>query len=784
MTLLQAKTSSTDLRGGSAPLRTHRDGTAQFRPASIRVNPVALEATLTGTARVAHQFLIAANASDWSKVITGTDASPHRRWSTPFRPWTIEAIADAVGNAQERAIGIYPERQVRWLVIDIDRKPGSKSPYWDEHGLNLHLQALEAAIEAAGCQSVLIRSSNSGGLHLWALLPEMQPVHRVHHIGRELIERAGMTVKDGTCEVFPSEIRYRKGRPPGSKGVRLPGGRGSALLVDGALVTDPQTIWEELLAQLQNTEATPAWEALVADAEARVQEQFRGGCRRKSRYGKRAVSMPGPWTGRHQSMGIVEKITRVADAELAGSPDHVIVDRAVELIQQHEGFEQFASTVTKRRVRNGSWPQQWLDVWTRKGQRQAEDHPDRVRDPEHNQRLRGETMARLQAAVLEHGEELLSLSERAAAALLKVTRDTWRKVRNLVPDLLRSELVDTPPIKALDQNSQDQVSGCSGFESLDLAVSVPPVSSAESATVGVHFQEQERTDQNEFSASISSNLSRLRDQCAGLFQRKRKVFRDLRFSGSGGIKRDGYRQPYVEDRPPQNGLAARRAHNPKVARSTPISWLERGIHNPEVGRSDQPAQLVEHLHGMQGVRSSSAPLWGSGGRGEGPNPTLSTPIDPGENESAAPSPIDARPPRRRTVTVLTPEEKRARERAELEFADSDGSADWPRDDGFGSGVAGWPASPDRRDRRRTTGGDAAGCRRNPPEPERHPEFQCGRCTADRGGGAHPDRSGTRPDVVARVSAAGRRSPAVTESQQGSNRPGGRSGGRTHPDGSG
>ena len=517
MTLLPATTSSTSTAGGSFPLwRTNAHATTQSS-----THAVALAATLFGTGRVAHQFLIAANSSNWSKVITGTDASPHRRWETPFRPWTIEAIADAVGNAQDRAIGIYPERQLRWLVIDIDRKPGSKSPYWDELGQNLYLQALEAAVEAAGCQSALIRSSNSKGLHLWVLLPEFQPVHRVHHIGRELVERAGMTIKDGTCEVFPSEIRYRKGRPPGSKGVRLPGGHGSALLVDGCLVTDPQTIWEELLAQLENTEAMPAWEALVADAEARVQQQFSGG-RRKSRYGKRSVAMPAPWTGRHQSMGIVEKITRVADAELAGSPDHLIVDRAVELIQQHQGFEQFASPITKRRVRNGSWPQQWLDVWTRKGQRQAEDHPDRVRDPEHNHRLRGQSMDKLRAALDEHGEALLELSERAAASLLKMTRDTWRKLRKLVPDLLRSEVVDTPPIKAQDQDLQVQAVGCSRFEFIESAVSVPPARFAESATVGVHLEEQETSAQNGFESLISSNLSRLRDQCAGLFKQKRR----------------------------------------------------------------------------------------------------------------------------------------------------------------------------------------------------------------------------------------------------------------------
>ena len=242
---------------------------------------------------------------------------------------------------------------------------------------------------------------------------------------------------------------------------------------------------------------------------------------RNRRYGNRATAMPEPWTGKHQSMAIVERLTRIADAELAGCMDHVVVARAVELIQNHPGFEQHASTVTKRRVSNGSWPQQWLDVWTRKGQRQAEDAADRVRDPEHNDRLRGETLAKIQSAIAEHGEALLEMSERAAAALLKVTRDTWRKVRSLVPNLLRSELVDTPPIKALDQKSLDRSCGCSCSEDLNPAVSVPPIPSAEQATVGVNGLSESIPRDDEVFSKIRSNLDAVRETCFGLFNPNR-----------------------------------------------------------------------------------------------------------------------------------------------------------------------------------------------------------------------------------------------------------------------
>ena len=97
----------------------------------------------------------------------------------------------------------------------------------------------QAEAEAAGCSSTLIRSSSSGGLHAFIQLPQFLKAHHVHHIGRELVARAGMTPKDGTCEIFPSEMPWVPGAKTRSdysrsRGVRLPGGKGSALIVDGA----------------------------------------------------------------------------------------------------------------------------------------------------------------------------------------------------------------------------------------------------------------------------------------------------------------------------------------------------------------------------------------------------------------------------------------------------------------------------------------------------------------------------------------------------------------------
>ena len=383
----------------------------------------------------AHQFLRAANSHGFARAITGTPERPHKFGGTDYRPWTLERFAGAVANADEMAVGIKPEGELRWLVIDIDAKAKRRSPYWDAMGQNLYLMALQRAAEAAGCRVVVIRSSSSKGLHLWILLPEMTKAHLVHHVGQELVARAGMHVQDGICEIFPSELPWsRSGTPPQSKGVRLPGGKGSALLVGDAFIDDPQSIYEELLAELDNTEATAAWEALLNDAKARNQSRFdRGRMQRKRSYGKQAA-MPGPWTGRGQSNDLIGKLTRVAAIQNPGATEQQIIDAAIELIEAHPGYQQHASRDTKRRVRNGAWPSEWLHC-LRKTMSQLP-APERPRDSHRNERLRDEAIAKVTALFNELGDGILELSERAGAAAAGVARATWRKLLPLLRDLV------------------------------------------------------------------------------------------------------------------------------------------------------------------------------------------------------------------------------------------------------------------------------------------------------------------------------------------------------------
>jgi hypothetical protein len=412
-----------------------------------------------------------------------------------------------VADANRCAVGIKPEGSIRWLVIDIDAKQGRRSPYWDKHGRNLYLQALQAAAEAAGCRTVLIRSSHSNGLHLWILLPEHQPAWLVHHIGVELTACAGMHKLAAYCEVFPSLMPYVKGKPlPRSNGIRLPGGKGSALIVDGELNSDPEAIYEALQQAVDATESNPRWDALVSNAHARGLASNAESWSRKTPYGKLRASMPGPWTGSGQSNYLTGELTKVAMAEMAGHPDEAIIRRAIELIESHPGYQEHASSDTKRVVANGSKVAGWIKtVRTRIG---AVGIDERPRNSNHN----AEQMDRVRRSLTEllqtFGRSVLGWSKRE---LQRASGLNWRTVLKWWDRLeeLCEQVMHTPPIKALHHVGADlEPLAVPSVESKSLE-SVPPVASAEQATSGVHLESQ----RDGFADGSSGFLSTVLERC-------------------------------------------------------------------------------------------------------------------------------------------------------------------------------------------------------------------------------------------------------------------------------
>ena len=259
------------LSSGELHLRDSRNAKRALQHPSA-VDPPPLAATVAG------RFLGAVFSNSRAKVITRLPGADHS-WRSEFRSWSLALIAAAIYNPA-LIVGLRPEGTVRLIVVDIDNKVGYSSPYWHPTGQSRQMRALEREALASGCSVVWLRSSASGGLHALILLPAAVKAWQAHWVAVELVCRAGMRLKPGQCEVFPSQMSYSVSSDPRtwpkSNGVRLPGQEGSALLLGAQLVTSTDAIYSHLLQALDYTEALPSWTELQEAAEARRLQAGRG----------------------------------------------------------------------------------------------------------------------------------------------------------------------------------------------------------------------------------------------------------------------------------------------------------------------------------------------------------------------------------------------------------------------------------------------------------------------------------------------------------------------------
>ena len=123
-------------------------------------------------------------------------------------------------------IGVRFGKETRYLMLDID----AGSPYHpanDEQGINKILGAM-ASIGLEGY--FRIHSSKSTGLHLYFPLPESVNSFNLACAARHQLEKAGLTVKGGTLEIFPNVKAYSDVTKSLFNGHRLPLQEGSYLL--------------------------------------------------------------------------------------------------------------------------------------------------------------------------------------------------------------------------------------------------------------------------------------------------------------------------------------------------------------------------------------------------------------------------------------------------------------------------------------------------------------------------------------------------------------------------
>ncbi len=146
------------------------------------------------------------------------------QWTTNTKyPLTPRDLIEKWRSPNE-IVGVRFGKETSYLMLDIDA--GSQyHPQQNERSLT----AIRAAMESIGLvRHVALRSSSSQGLHLYFPLPYSINTFKLACAARHALEKAKLTIKDGTIEQFPNPKAFNAQ----FKGHRLPLQAGSYILND------------------------------------------------------------------------------------------------------------------------------------------------------------------------------------------------------------------------------------------------------------------------------------------------------------------------------------------------------------------------------------------------------------------------------------------------------------------------------------------------------------------------------------------------------------------------
>ena len=137
----------------------------------------------------------------WATIAGSNDSSTGAKWRTvrkyPLKPRTLWERYQDPGQL----VGVRFNKTTTYGMLDID----AGSPYLDQ------LPTIAAALETIGIvRWVPIRSSSSGGLHLYLPLPDTVPTFALACALKQAMTSQGLEVKAGQLEIFPNVKAYGK----------------------------------------------------------------------------------------------------------------------------------------------------------------------------------------------------------------------------------------------------------------------------------------------------------------------------------------------------------------------------------------------------------------------------------------------------------------------------------------------------------------------------------------------------------------------------------------------
>jgi hypothetical protein len=128
-------------------------------------------------------------------------------------PLNLGRLIHYIGQPNGKLLGVRPGVDTDWLAVDVD----IHSPYHPANNPE-QFDRLTQLLRDHDLSFVLVRSSDSHGLHLWIPLPLCSSA-ALAEFADDLFRSAGFVPVDGELELFPNESRKADS---GYKGIRLP----------------------------------------------------------------------------------------------------------------------------------------------------------------------------------------------------------------------------------------------------------------------------------------------------------------------------------------------------------------------------------------------------------------------------------------------------------------------------------------------------------------------------------------------------------------------------------
>lgn len=284
-----------------------------------------------------------------------------------------------------------------YLLIDVD----ISSPF---HPRNGSIKPLLTAMEAIGlCRYLLLRSSTSGGVHLYFPLAEPVNTLGLACAAHAALTAAHIPIAGGTCELFPNKKAFNAEH----NGHRLPLQHGSFILDD-----DFNPISDSQAHFLQHWQTAAA--AQDSDRLAEVLTE-------------KPLPMPTTfqalppicWEAFGQSNEVMKQLVNYGDRYLGLNTIPALAEWIIDIAPQLPGFDQFASPESKDDLLRHNWAYRWAKSHFKSAYRFAA-----LNSPNHNNHV----AAAAKAKVFETIAQLGAISKTKVTQLWKLLSDQAKKL--------------------------------------------------------------------------------------------------------------------------------------------------------------------------------------------------------------------------------------------------------------------------------------------------------------------------------------------------------------------